>query len=151
MTSTGMIIHKYLILFNNLFWMRCALASLLALPAAVGAQETKPRPIVTIDRIVAVVNSEVITRNDLNERLNRAASQLARSGTPAPPRAEMERQLLERMITDRAVIQYARENGLRVEDVELDRAIDRIAQDNQMVTSQLRLALEKDGIPFVRF
>ena len=145
------IMYKYLILLNNLFLRQCLLATLLVLPAAAGAQDAKPRPIITIDRIVAVVNSEVITRNDLNERVNRATSQLARSGTQAPPRAEMERQLLDRMITDRAVIQYARENGLRVEDVELDRAIDRIAQDNQMVTSQLRLALEKDGIPFVRF
>lgn len=139
-------IRKYMILliFLTLGWA----ASLV--PASVWAQ-AKPRPIVTIDRIVAVVNNEVITRHELNERLKRAASQLARQGTPAPPRAEMERLLLERMITDRAVIQYARENGLRVEDTELDRAIDRIAQDNQMVAAQLRLALEKEGIPYARF
>lgn len=113
--------------------------------------QSKPRPILTIDRIVAVVNDEVITRNELNERVKRASSQLARQGTPAPPRADLEKQLLERMISDRAVAQFAKENGMRIDDVELDRAIDRIAQDNQMVTAQLRMSLEKDGILFARF
>lgn len=130
------------------------LLGLLGLPLGAWAQPAaKPvaRPIITIDRVVAVVNNEVITRNELNERIKRAASQLARQGTPAPPLADLEKQLLERMITDRAVVQYARENGLRVEDAELDRAIERIASDNQMVTAQLRAALEKDGIPFNRF
>ena len=115
-------------------------------PAARPAQR-----IVTLDRIVAVVNNEVITRSALTERVNRARSQLARQGTAAPPLADLERQLLERMITDSAVIQFGRENGLRIDDVELDRAIERIAQDNQMVTAQLRAALEKDGIPYARF
>ncbi len=113
--------------------------------------QPKPRQIVTIDRIVAVINDEVVTRNDLNERVNRAESQLKRQGTASPPRADLEKQILERMITDRAVAQFAKENGMRIDDVELDRAIDRIAQENQMVREQLRLALEKDGIPFTKF
>lgn len=139
---------------NKISVRRTLMLSLLVLPAAATGQpvvQPAARPIATIDRIVAVINNEVITRNELNERINRAASQLARQGTPAPPRADLERQLLERMITDRAMGQYARENGLRVEDTELDRAIERIAADNQMVTAQLRAALEKDGIPFNRF
>lgn len=129
---------------------RCMLAALLVLPASGWAQSKPPR-IATIDRIVAVVNNEVITRNELNVRVARAASQLQRQGTAVPPLADLERQLLERMITDRAVVQFARENGMRVEDSELDRAIDRIAQENQIVTAQLRMALEQDGIPFARF
>jgi peptidyl-prolyl cis-trans isomerase SurA len=137
-------------LLNNLSTRRLALWGLLLFPVA-GWAQPKPRPILTIDRIVAVVNDEVITRNDLNERVNRAASQLARQGTSAPPRADLERQLLERMITDRAQSQVAKENGMRVDDLELDRAIDRIAQDNKMITAQLRMALEKDGVPFARF
>jgi peptidyl-prolyl cis-trans isomerase SurA len=135
-----------MILLSNFFLICIA----LLLPAGVLAQ-AKPRPITTLDRIVAVVNNEVITRNELNERVKRAHSQLARQGTAAPAPAELERQLLERMITDRAVIQYANENGVRVDDVELDRAIERIAQENQMITAQLRMALEKDGIPYARF
>ena len=137
-------------LWNKLLILPWALCSLLLVPTA-GWAQPKPRPILTIDRIVAVINDEVITRNDLNERVNRAASQLARQGTSPPPRADFERQMLERMIADRALIQVARENGIRVDDVELDRAIDRIAQDNKLVTEQLRMALEKDGVPFAKF
>jgi peptidyl-prolyl cis-trans isomerase SurA len=137
-------------LFNKLSVARWALSVVLVLPVA-GWAQSKPQRIATIDRIVAVVNNEVITRNELSVRVARAASQLTRQGTPAPPLADLERQLLERMITDRAVVQFARENGLRVDDTELDRAIDRIAEENQMVTAQLRAALEKDGIPFARF
>ena len=125
------------------------LAALL-LPNA-GWTQPKPRPIVTLDRIVAVINDEVITRNDLTERVNLALAQLARQGTPAPARPDLERQLLERMIADRAQIQFAKENGLRVDDVELDRAINRIAEDNKISTTQLRAALEKDGVPFTKF
>ena len=128
------------------------LLALMLAPATGHAQaQPKPRPILTIDRIVAVVNDEVITRNELSIRVARAASQLARQGTPAPPNADLEKQILERMISDRAVTQFAKENGMRIDDAELDRAIERIAQDNQMIAAQLRLALEKDGIPFARF
>ena len=128
------------------------LLALMLAPATGHAQaQPKPRPILTIDRIVAVVNDEVITRNELSIRVARAASQLARQGTPAPPNADLEKQILERMISDRAVTQFAKENGMRIDDAELDRAIERIAQDNQMIVAQLRLALEKDGIPFARF
>ncbi len=122
-----------------------------ATPAAAAPTQARPRPILTVDRIVAVVNDEVITRNELNLRLARAESQLARQGTPSPPRAELEKQILERMISDRAVTHFAKENGLRIDDTELDRAIERIAQENQMIVAQLRLALEKDGVPFARF
>ncbi len=139
-----------MILLNKILYRRAILVLFLALPQ-VASPQSRPQRITTIDRIVAVVNNEVITRNELDLRLARAASQLARQGTQAPPRAELERQLLERMIIDRAVVQFARENGLRVDDTELDRAIDRIAQDNQMVTAQLRAALEKDGIPYARW
>ncbi len=139
-----------MILLNKNWIAACVATLLLVLPAATWGQAAGKR-VATIDRIVAVVNNEVITRNELNVRMARAISQLQRQGTPVPARADLERQLLERMITDRAVVQVARENGMRVDDTELDRAIDRIAKDNQMVTAQLQMALEKDGIPYSRF
>jgi peptidyl-prolyl cis-trans isomerase SurA len=143
-----------MILLNNFF--KHGFISLLLVSAGASfaqAPEAKPKPrqIITLDRIVAVVNDSVITRNDLAERVNRAEAQLRRQDTVAPPRADLEKQILERMITDRAVLHFARENGLRIDDLELDRAIDRIAQENQMITAQLRVVLEKDGVPFAKF
>ena len=113
--------------------------------------QQKPRPIIVLDRIVAVVNDEVITRNDLTARVNFAAEQLSRQGTPAPARPELERQILERLITDRAQLQHAKETGLRIDNIELDRAIDRIAQDNKISVQQLREALQKEGVPYEKY
>ncbi len=127
-----------------------ALAAALAC-AAPTALAQKPRPIVMLDRIVAVVNDEVVTRNDLEERTKLATAQLKQQGTPPPPREALEKQILERMITDRVQLQFAKETGLRVDDADLDRAINRIAQENKLTLQQLREALDKDGIPFPSF
>lgn len=126
------------------------IAAALLLTHTAWAQQ-KPRQVITLDRIVAVINDEVITRNDLNARIAMAEEQLRRQGTPAPARPDLERQLLQRMITDRAQLHFAKENGLRIDDLELDRAIGRIAEDNKLSTTQLRAAIEKDGVPFASF
>lgn len=115
------------------------------------ASAQNPRQIITIDRIVAVINNEVITRNALEERTNFALRQLRQQGTPPPPRPVLERQLLERMITDRVQLHVARETGLNVDDVELERALGRIAEENKMSIAQMRTAIEADGIPFDKF
>lgn len=132
----------------------CAIAlgcSVAALPLCAMAQQKPPPKIVVLDRIAAVVNDEVITRNELEERVKLAIRQLREQGTPMPPRDALERQLLERMVTDRVQLQFAKETGLRVDDVELDRAIGRIAQENKLSAQQLRQVLEKDGVPFSKF
>ncbi len=126
------------------------LAAALALPAPPGL--TQPaRKVIVLDSIVAVVNSEVITRGDLDNRTRTAAQQLKQQGTPLPPREALERQMLERLISSKVQLQRARETGLRVDEGELDRAIQRIAEENKLSGQALRAALEKDGIPFARF
>ena len=130
----------------------CALVLAGALwAAACPAPAQQPRPVVVLDRIVAVVNNEVITRADLELRYHAATLQLKQQGTPLPPRATLETQILDRLITDHVQLQLARETGLRVDDSELDRAIQRIAQENKLTLEQLRATLEKDGVPFARF
>jgi peptidyl-prolyl cis-trans isomerase SurA len=125
-----------------------ALATLLALPA--WAQE-RTRNTTLLDRVVAVVNNEVLTKIDLDEQLKIATQQLSRQGTPLPAVEVLERQLLERMITARVLVQAARETGVRVEDMQLHRAIERIGQENGLTPEQLRQAMEQDGISFTRF
>jgi peptidyl-prolyl cis-trans isomerase SurA len=128
-----------------------SLALALALAAAPCARAQKPRPVIVLDRIVAVVNDEVITRNDLDERVKLAYIQLQRAGTPSPARDVLEKQLLDRLISDRVQLQFAKETGLRVDDAELDRAIGRIAEENKITIAQLRQTLEKDGVPLAKF
>lgn len=111
----------------------------------------KPRTPIVIDRIVAVVNDEAITRVSLDERVIIAVRQLRSQGTAPPPRGVLEKQILERMIADAVQLQFAKETGLRVPDTELDRALSRIAQQNNLTVDAMRQTLERDGVPFAKF
>src|SRR5688572_12612556 len=102
--------------------LSCALlATLLPGASAWGQQTAKPRQIVVVDRIVAVVNDEVITQQELNARVDFAFRQMRQQGTPPPTREVIERQLIERLINDRVQLQHARDIGLRLDPTELDR------------------------------
>lgn len=127
--------------FAILFVFMCSLFA-----SSVQAQEP-----VEADYIVAVVGDGVITRNELRARLAVALKQLERQGTPLPPQDVLERQMLERMIMDSAQFAYAKESGLRIDDVQLDQAIGRIAANNNMSLAQFRAALQKDGIGYSEF
>lgn len=118
---------------------------------SVSAQGRVPASPVEADRIVAVVNDEVITLYDLRTRLETALSQLKQQGTPLPPRDVLERQMLERLVVDRVQLQLARDTGLRIDDGQLDQALGRIAASNKMSLGQFRQALERDGIPYAKF
>jgi len=104
-----------------------------------------------IDRVVAVVNNDVITLRELERRTEMASAQLRRQGTELPPRDVMLRQLLEQMIVERAQLQRAREYGIRIDDQQLDRALAGIAQENRLTLPQLRERVERDGQSFARF
>ncbi len=132
-------------LFRALLLMLCCVGMV---QAQSGRVSVKP---VDVDRIVAVVNDEVITLNELRSRLESALSQLKRQGTPLPPHEVLERQMLERLIIDRVQLQTARDTGLRIDDSQLDQAITRIAGNNKMSVADFRQALERDGIRFATF
>ena len=104
-----------------------------------------------VDRILAVVNSEVITQFDMSERVTRARRELLSRSIPAPDENELRRQVLERMILERVQLQLARETGLQIDDLQLDATIARIAGSNNMPLTEFRRALERDGIPFNKF
>src|SRR4029079_3741140 len=113
--------------------MRNLLLATLAIVYAASANA-----VTLVDRIVAVVNKEVITYSELNEAVGIAERQLARQGTPAPDRPVLERQMLERLILDKAQLQMARETGLRIDEVQIDRAVERIAQSNKLTLADFR-------------
>jgi peptidyl-prolyl cis-trans isomerase SurA len=117
-------------------------------PAAAKARPGQP---VEVDRVVAVVNDEVITLYELRSRLTTVERQLRSQGTPLPPRAVLEQQLLERMIIDRVQIQFAKEIGMRIGDGEVDAALRRIAESNRLSLADFKAALERDGVPWAKF
>lgn len=107
--------------------------------------------IVEVDRIIAVVNDEVITQHELKDRISTVERQLRQQGTQIPPRDVLEKHILERLIVDRVQIQFARETGLRIDDAQLDQTLARIAEGNRMDLAQFRASLERDGIPWAKF
>lgn len=123
----------------------------VAFPAAAAQNDRKKSENLVLDRVVAVVNSEVVTRLDLDEQVKVALQQLKRQGTPLPARDVLERQLLERMVTAKVLTQSAKDTGLRVDDTQLQRSIERIAQENKTSPEDFRKTLEADGIDFNRF
>lgn len=105
-----------------------------------------------IDSVVAVVNDDVITRYELDDRMQVVVRQLRKQGTPLPAPEVLERQLLERMITDMLQMQFARDSGVRVDDTQLDQAITRIAQQNNFPSlAEFRAKLEADEVDFKKF
>jgi peptidyl-prolyl cis-trans isomerase SurA len=103
------------------------------------------------DFIVAVVNSEPITNNEVRLRLLRAEQQLSQQGAPMPPRSELARQVLERLITDKAQLQLAKETGVRADDNAVEGAVQTVARQNQISVEELRRRLRADGIPYSQF
>jgi peptidyl-prolyl cis-trans isomerase SurA len=121
--------------------------------AIVLAQSTAKldRKVLAVDRIVAVVNDDVITKLDLAEQLKLAADMLRRQGTPVPPADVLEKQVLERMIAVKAQLQFAKEIGIRIDDATLDKTVARIAEKNKLSVDRLRAAVQEDGLSFTKF
>ncbi len=130
-----------------------ALAAGVVLTAPVHAEDkpAKGRQPVLVDAIVAVVNSDVITLKELEERMRLIEQRMKRQNVQVPPRDLLQKQLLERMIVTRAQMQLARETGIRIDDILLDRAVARIAEQNNLSVQSFRDQLEKEGVSFARF
>jgi peptidyl-prolyl cis-trans isomerase SurA len=126
-------------------------SSLLTTASITKAQEKSKQQPVLVDTIIAVVNSEVITLKELEDRLKLIERRMQREKIQMPARDVLKGQLLERMIVNRAQIQLAKESGIRVDDIMLDRSVARIAEQNNLSIQNFRDQLEKDGIPFSRF
>jgi peptidyl-prolyl cis-trans isomerase SurA len=118
---------------------------------AATAQQSGSSRVVLLDRIVAVVNEDVITRRDLDDRIKVVVGQLRQQGTTPPPADVLQKQVLERMIYAHVQLQFAKETGLRVDDGQLDKALARIAEDNKISLATMRETLEKDGVSFAKF
>lgn len=121
----------------------------VSLPAA--AQASGAPRVQLADAIVAVVNDEVITRNELDERLQRVQRTMQAQGVGLPPQAEFERQVLESMVIDRAQLQLARTSGIRIDDATVDRALSSIAERNGLGLPEFRAQLEREGMSFATF
>ena len=138
--------------------IRNTVGAALFMTIAAWAMQTGPavaqgrtQRVIEADRIIAVVNEEVITLHELRSRMAQVERQLRQQGTQLPPRDVLEKHILERLIVDRVQVQLAKETGLRIDDAQLDQALARIAEGNRMGLAEFRANLEQDGIPWMKF
>ena len=103
------------------------------------------------DFIVAVVNSEPITNNEVRAELQRVQQQLAQQRRPMPDSKELARQVLESLIIQKTQLQLARESGVKVDEAAVDLAVQNIARQNQMDVAELHRRIEKDGMVLSQF
>ena len=106
--------------------------------------------VVPLDAVVAIVNAEVITRQELGRQITLVRRQLESRRIEVPPQDVLESQVLERMILDRAQTQMAREYGIRVDEAQIDRAIASIAGERGVTVAEFRARAEADGITWER-
>lgn len=133
--------HTFIKRLFQFVLLTCAFATLNAQAVSV----TK------IDRIVAIVDQTVITEHELESRIATVTAQFKKQGTELPEEAVLRKQILERLISDTLQIQYAAQTGLKVDDNQLDKTVERIAEQNQLTPTEFSNALAKDGISMAKF
>lgn len=104
-----------------------------------------------IDSIAVVVNDDVITTNEIAARVKSIEARMKAGNAPMPDAADLRRQVVEAMIVERAQQQLAKEMGVKVSDLELDRAIARIAEGQKMTLQEMRNQMEKEGMTYATF
>ncbi|HIM09094.1 MAG TPA: molecular chaperone SurA, partial [Gammaproteobacteria bacterium] len=106
---------------------------------------------VPLDRIIAVVNDDVIMQSELEAKMRDVREQIKQQGTRLPPTSIFERQVLDNLVQNRIQLQLASRFGIRVDDETLNRTIGTIAAENQVTLTQFREILEKDGYKYEQF
>jgi len=119
-------------------------------PAPSTPRATSDR-VIPVDRVIAVVNDEALTQYDVNEQKRVVLGQMKTSNLTPPSPEVLEKQLLERLITERVLLQYAKETGIRIDDTTVERALARIAEDNKLSNDEFKKAVEREGIPFAKY
>lgn len=127
------------------------LAGLVVASVPVLAQQQGSSSPRTADYIVAIVNRELVTNAEVQQRLARIQQEATRAGQRLPPLDELRRQVVDALIDERAQLTYARENGVRVDEAELDRAVASVAANNKVSLAELGERLRKDGMDITRF
>jgi peptidyl-prolyl cis-trans isomerase SurA len=123
-------------------------AAVFATPHAARAQDAQAEP---LDRIVAVVDEDVVLQSELDRQVSRVMAQYASNPQQLPPRDVLERQVLERLILQKLQITRAESNGVKISDAEIDQALAGLAAQNKMDLPQLRQAIQAQGMDYEQF
>src|SRR5690625_4633161 len=138
--------HRLLHSLKTLVSPTLATTSMMVLLMAAPSQAVQP-----LDRIVAVVNDDVVLQSELDQEIQTVSAQLRQRQTSLPDEQILARQVLERLVMQRLQLAIAERNGIRVDEATLNAAVQRIAEQNQLSLSQFRDTLESDGYNYAAF
>jgi peptidyl-prolyl cis-trans isomerase SurA len=113
--------------------------------------QTGDRSLRVGDYIVAVVNSELVTAYEVELRSARLREEARRGGAREPAPNVLRPQVVDALIDERVLVTYARDSGAKVDEAELDRAVNSVAAANRMTLPELRKRLAAEGLEFARF
>lgn len=130
-------------LFNRLF-LPCLLLATLVGATALSAAEP-------LNRILAVVNDDVVLASELESRLKIVREQLSGQMEQLPPEDVLRQQVLERIIVDKVQLQLAERNNIKVDDETLNSNLRTIAAQNGVELDEFRATLEREGLDFAAF
>lgn len=131
--------------------LRISLQALTLSLGLLGASVSMAQAIRTADYIVAVVNSEPITRHELDTKRQRLQSQARAEGQTPLTDERLTRAALDELINEHILLQLARESGLRVDEVQVDQAILSIAANNQISRDELLRRVQAQGNTVAQF
>lgn len=126
--------------FFSLFILLLPLSQVIAKPA-----------VIPLDKIIAVVNEDIITQVELNERIKLIGQQIKQQGGRLPSLETLQKQVLERLILEKLQLDMANKTGIRVNDEMVNRVIANIANENRLSMTKFREVLKKDGYKFADF
>ncbi len=114
-------------------------ALLLGLSVSASAANTP------LDRIIAIVNDDIVLQSELNDREAIIKSRLSAQGRAFPDEQTLQSQVLDRLILDNIQLQIGKERGIRISDRELNASMERIAASSNLTLEQFRQALIAEG------
>jgi len=130
--------------YNFQFLSLTLLASLSFFSTPVSAAEE-------IDAVAIIVNENVITRQEITTRFNDFKRQLSLQGKKLPPENLLKKQVIERIIVNNIQMQMAKAQGIRIDDLSLNNALESIAQNNRTTLDNMHSLLESKGISYNNF
>ena len=110
------------------------------------ANQSTATAVQPINRIVAIVNNDVITEDQLNAKVNMVTQQMKAAKQTLPPAKVMREQLLQQMIDEKLQLQFAKRTGIRASQAEISGAINRIAKQSKISLKKLYQSIEKQGM-----
>ena len=138
-----MVTNRMTINMNNFLRLVACLAGVMS--SAVTAAPQK------LDSIVAVVNDGIISNHELDARIHDFQRQMEANKVDLPDADTMRRQVLERMIVDEVQLQLAKAQGIRVDDIALNRVLESMARNNKKTLDEMRNILKQQGVSFELF